>query len=310
MPTTAYAQDCAAVIELFVLLCCLCYGHGMVSDWWHTTGTLFMWSWMPLSWYRTSSSASSSCAVPLTCAFQLSFLSSCTAWCRYGFNPGSAGAISTPVASALVGRSAVTTTIAAGTAGVVSLFDSRITLGHYNLVAVCNGILSGLVAITASCACVEPWAAMIIGASGALLFARAESFILNRLKIDDPLSASAMHGCIGVLGALVVGVFAKEEYLSQQMENASGIANPYADSGNTAKGLVYGGNGKLLLCQIIGVAPRYPSVLSLCLFPHVWLPATYFAVLPKSYIYSPTFCKLARHPPPMHLLLTRLSHWP
>lgn len=151
-----------------------------------------------------------------------------------------------------MGRSAVTTTVAAGTAGITALFDSHITLGHYDLVAVCNGILCGLVAITASCACVEPWAAMIIGASGALLFARAESFILNRLRIDDPLSASAMHGVIGLLGALFVGVFAKEEYLAQQMENASGVADPYATAGNTAKGLVYGGNGKLFLCQVIG----------------------------------------------------------
>lgn len=177
-----------------------------------------------------------------------------TVACRYGFNPGSAGAISSETATALVGRSAVTTTIAAGTAGLVSLFDSRITLGHYNLVAVCNGILSGLVAITAGCACVDPWAAMIIGACGALLFARAESLILKRLRIDDPVSASAMHGVVGVFGALVVGVFAKQEYVAQQWMNATGISFPYTGAGNTTKGLVYGGNGKLLLCQIIGAA--------------------------------------------------------
>eukprot|EP00892_Ulva_mutabilis_P011437 jgi/Ulvmu1/8666/UM047_0004.1 len=188
----------------------------------------------------------------------------------YGFNPGSAMAISTPIAAALVGRSAVTTTLSAGTAGIVALLDSRATRGHYNLVAVCNGILSGLVAITAGCACVEPWAAMVIGAAGALLFARADSLILTRLRIDDPLAASAMHGVVGAFGAVAVGVFAKEEYVKQIVVKGTGTAAAY--TGNTAKGIIYGGNGKLLLCQIIAIVAigAWTSVMMGLYFLLMW----------------------------------------
>lgn len=153
---------------------------------------------------------------------------------------------------ALAGRSAVTSTIAASAAGVTALIYARVTTGCYDLIAVCNGILSGLVAVTAACAVIEPWAALLVGALGALLFAPAESLILNRLKIDDPLSASAMHGVVGACGALFVGLFAKGEYVAQQMENASGIENPYDGAEKTAKGLLYGGDGKLLLSTIVG----------------------------------------------------------
>ena len=95
-------------------------------------------------------------------------------------------AISTAEARAIVGRSAVCTTIAAGAAGLTALAWSRYMRRIYDLVAVCNGILAGLVAITASCACVEPWAAIIIGSTGALLFNICETIILAGLKVRTP----------------------------------------------------------------------------------------------------------------------------
>lgn len=191
-------------------------------------------------------------------------------------------AISTASARELVGRSAVCTTIAGGAAGLSALMWSHWTRGIYDLVAVCNGILAGLVAITAGCACVEPWAAMIIGSTGALVFSVCDNIILARFKvrlqpavlsavvlcgawqlsmgsdnaqcalqIDDPLSASALHGCIGMWGALMVAWFAKPAYLLQQL----GLEEPDAAHLGDHRGLFYGGNGKLLACQCIGAIP-------------------------------------------------------
>jgi ammonium transporter, Amt family len=170
--------------------------------------------------------------------------------CRYGFNPGSALEISTARGLELATRSAVTTSLAAGSAGVVSVLWIKFRTGVYDLMAICNGVLSGLVSITSSCACVEPWAALIIGALGAILFNVAEGGI-QRLQVDDPLSASAMHGCVGMFGALVVGFFAKPDYLLQQLDKSVGDFR----SEHTPKGILYGGNGRLLGCQIVGAPP-------------------------------------------------------
>jgi ammonium transporter, Amt family len=170
---------------------------------------------------------------------------------RYGFNPGCTQGISTPITSAVVGRVSVTTTIAAGAGGLSALFYSRFSQGHFDLVAVCNGILCGLVSITSACACVEPWAALIIGACGALLFAKCDEFILNILKIDDPLAASAMHGGVGIFGSLMIGFFAKEEYLKQEFLIAR-LDDFEWPSSHSGKGILYGGDGRILACQIIG----------------------------------------------------------
>lgn len=120
------------------------------------------------------------------------------------------------MARELATRSAVTTTLAAGAAGVVSVAWMRYRTGVYDLLAICNGILAGLVAITAGCATVEPWAALIIGTLGAISFNLSEQGI-QALRVDDPLSASAMHGCVGALGAVLVAFFAKDEFVAQQV---------------------------------------------------------------------------------------------
>lgn len=92
-------------------------------------------------------------------------------------------AITTPAAREMVGRSGVCTTIAGGAAGLTALVWSRYTRHIYDLVVVCNGILAGLVAITSSCACVEPWAAIVIGCTGALIFSACENIILEKWRV-------------------------------------------------------------------------------------------------------------------------------
>ena len=74
-----------------------------------------------------------------------------------------------------------------------------------------NGMLAGLVAITAPCAFVAPWAAALIGALAAVLAIEAVFFI-ERRKIDDPVGAIAVHGVCGTFGVLAVGIFANGTY--------------------------------------------------------------------------------------------------
>jgi len=159
----------------------------------------------------------------------------------YGFNPGSMLSIIGTVSQEVVGRAAVTTTIAAASGGVTAMALNYALYHVWDLIAVCNGVLAGLVAITAGCAVVEPWAALLCGACGAVVIHLASKLLL-RLRIDDPLEACPMHGFCGAFGVIFVGLMAKEEYVLQTYGRTT---SPY--------GLFYGGGGKLLGCQIIGV---------------------------------------------------------
>ena len=78
--------------------------------------------------------------------------------------------------------------------------------GVWNLSHTCNSLLSGLVAITAGCATVEPYGAVAIGCLAAPTYAAA-SCLMRRLRIDDPLDAFAVHGANGILGIVLVGFF-------------------------------------------------------------------------------------------------------
>jgi ammonium transporter, Amt family len=75
-----------------------------------------------------------------------------------------------------------------------------------------NGMLAGLVAITAPCAFVAPWAAAVIGSVAGLIVIEAVFFVERRLKIDDPVGAISVHGICGAFGVLAVGIFANGSY--------------------------------------------------------------------------------------------------
>jgi len=81
---------------------------------------------------------------------------------------------------------------------------------RYDVGALCNGILIGLVSITAGCNNVEPWAALIIGALASVVYGLAIR-LMRKLKIDDPVEASAVHGFGGIWGLFVVGLFDRDE---------------------------------------------------------------------------------------------------
>ena len=72
---------------------------------------------------------------------------------------------------------------------------------------VCNGVLAGLVGITAGCDCVDIWAAAVIGFVVSIVMCFSVSFIDKKLKIDDPVGAVSVHGVGGLLGTVFTGIF-------------------------------------------------------------------------------------------------------
>ena len=168
----------------------------------------------------------------------------------YGFNPGSQLAIGSSTDAEIVGRCAVTTTLSGAAAGLTTLFARKIQSGTWDLVTSCNGALAGLVAITAGPSVLQPWAALIAGAIGALVFLGSKWLVLYKLKVDDPVDAIALHGFTGAWGLIVVGLLADKTYVGQV----------YSDA--TDYGIFYGGEGKLLGAEIVGIICIFLWVMS------------------------------------------------
>ncbi len=160
----------------------------------------------------------------------------------YGFNPGSTLALSGGGA-ALAASVAVTTTLAAGAGGVTAMLWSRFRTGRYDTGLTINGILAGLVAITAGTATVDPWAAVVIGGIGALVMYYGVQMLDGVFRIDDPVGAVSVHAFAGIWGVIAVGLFSSEAGMT-----AAGYANPQH------YGLFLGGGGEQLLMQLIGIA--------------------------------------------------------
>jgi Amt family ammonium transporter len=142
----------------------------------------------------------------------------------FGFNPGSELAANENCAYI-----AVTTNLAASAGGITATFTSWLKDGKPDLSMVINGILAGLVGITAGCAGVDYWGAIIIGGVAGILVVYSVAFF-DSIKIDDPVGAISVHLVNGVWGTLAVGLFATEG------------------------GLFYGGGVGQLIIQFIGVA--------------------------------------------------------
>jgi Amt family ammonium transporter len=126
----------------------------------------------------------------------------------FGFNPGSQVAASTQGDAIAISSIFLTTNLAAATGGLSALILAWIKYGKPTLSLTLNGVLGGLVGITAGCDCVSPAGAAIIGVLSGVIMVYAVSFIERVLKIDDPVGAIAVHGVCGVVGTLGVGLFA------------------------------------------------------------------------------------------------------
>lgn len=108
----------------------------------------------------------------------------------------------------VLGRIFVTTTLSAGSAGLTSYMVSLRLSQDGDIVPLLNGTRAGLVAASAGCHCIPPWASLIIGVVAALCYIGASTLLLKFL-VDDPLDVFAVHAVCGAWGTLAIGLFAK-----------------------------------------------------------------------------------------------------
>lgn len=165
----------------------------------------------------------------------------------YGFNPGSALAIANEGSASTAAICAVTTTLAAASGCVTAMaFDSFMEARKtgetsYDLTMAMNGALGGLVAITAGCSVVYPWAAVIIGIIGGLVYYGFSKFLIM-MKIDDAVDAIPVHFANGMWGVIAVGLFADKD-----LQAIAGYSTAHQGWFND------GGDANLLLVQFIAV---------------------------------------------------------
>ena len=126
----------------------------------------------------------------------------------FGFNAASTFA-ATDVQFATV---ATNTAIAAAFGALTAMFYITKRTGKPDPGMMINGMLAGLVAVTAPCAFIAPWAAAVIGIIGSILAIEAVFIVERKFKIDDPVGAIAVHMVNGIFGTLAVGIFANGSY--------------------------------------------------------------------------------------------------
>lgn len=148
----------------------------------------------------------------------------------FGFNPGSQLAASGEGNRMAISHVFLTTNLAACAGGFLSLIVAWMKYKKPSLSLTLNGVLAGLVGITAGCDLVSPVGAVLIGAICGTVMVYAVDFIDHVLKIDDPVGASSVHGVCGFLGTVLTGLFATEQ------------------------GLFYSGSANFLLAQLFGAA--------------------------------------------------------
>lgn len=126
----------------------------------------------------------------------------------FGFNPGSQLAASGEVNRVAISHVFLTTNLAAVAGGVATMIVTWIKYGKPSFSLTLNGVLAGLVGITAGCDLVSPAGAVIIGLICGVALVFAIEFIDTKLHIDDPVGASSVHGVCGILGTLMTGLLA------------------------------------------------------------------------------------------------------
>ena len=131
----------------------------------------------------------------------------------FGFNPGSQLAAASSDDQTAISHVFLTTNLAACAGGFFALVISWWKYGKPSLSLTLNGILAGLVGITAGCDCVSPLGAVIIGTVCGILMIFSVDFIDKVLKIDDPVGASSVHGVCGFTGTVLTGFLSTSEGL-------------------------------------------------------------------------------------------------
>jgi len=165
----------------------------------------------------------------------------------FGFNAGSTLA-GTDLRLAVV---AANTMLASGAGMVTAMLYAWRATGKPDPTFMANGMLAGLVAITAPCAFVAPTSAVVIGAIAGVLVVASFLWIERHLRIDDPVGACAVHGVSGAFGVLAVGIFADGRY----GDGLNGVPGPVT-------GLIAGGGASQLVAQLVGVVANFVWVAS------------------------------------------------
>jgi Amt family ammonium transporter len=146
----------------------------------------------------------------------------------FGFNPGSQLAASGTENALMISNVFLNTNLGAAAGGVAALITAWIRYGKPTLSLSLNGVLAGLVGITAGCDVISPIGAVLIGAICGTTMVFALSLFDNILKVDDPVGAISVHGVCGTLGTILTGLLATEG------------------------GLLYGGGWSMLGIQALG----------------------------------------------------------
>jgi Amt family ammonium transporter len=147
----------------------------------------------------------------------------------FGFNPGSELA-----ADGAIGPIALNTVLAGAAGAVGTMMINWFHSGKPDVAMACNGLLAGLVGITAGAAAMTAVTSVLIGFLAGLLVYGSVLFF-DRIGIDDPVGAISVHGACGIFGTLAVGLFARQE------------------SDYWKQGLFFGGGADQLISQVIGV---------------------------------------------------------
>ena len=212
----------------------------------------------------------------------LSVLGTLILWvCWYGFNPGSTLAISGDEGKTAA-RACVTTTLAGAGGGItVILLDKSIGSEVWEVSAVCNGVLAGLVSITAGCATVTSFSALFIGILGGAVYFLSSKLLAHKLKVDDPVDAFAVHGACGCFGVIANGFFADDFYTKHYYQWAQLESGGRPQWDPSYAGVFYGGS-KVCFSHPPSPTPTFS--------PHVTLPVFLYISPAFSFLYiSPAF---------------------
>jgi len=163
-----------------------------------------------------------------------------------GFNPGS----TLGATDLRIGVVAMNTNLAAVMGAASAMIVWYMMFGKPDITMACNGMLAGLVAITAPCAFVSPTGAVTIGLIAGVIVCMGVLFNERILKVDDPCGAVSVHGFCGFFGALSVGIFADGTYGAGW--NGVGAASYLGTAGKGVTGLLYGDSSQFLV-QLGGV---------------------------------------------------------
>ena len=164
-----------------------------------------------------------------------------------GFNPGS----TLGATDLRIGVIAMNTNLAAIMGAASAMIVWYMMFGKPDITMACNGMLAGLVAITAPCAFVSPTGAVTIGLIAGVIVCMGVLFNERVLKVDDPCGAVSVHGFCGFFGAVSVGIFADGTYGAGW--NGVGATSYLGAAGKGVTGLLYGDSSQFMV-QLGGAA--------------------------------------------------------